>query len=134
MLIGERGKDQSLIEGKEFADHPICICGYPESDGQIMSQFSNEFPGSPGNNDGYDERWKDHSNTQWFPDHTPADILEQPENNMKIFHFTESDRDRISSFCRHDMKLRIRTILSYLTLNLQHSTFPYSTFTLIPSL
>ena len=58
--------------------------------------------GAPGYYNGDDKRGEDHHNTQWFPDKAPADILEYPENDVKIFHLPVLKRDSVN---RHEAKI-----------------------------
>ena len=82
MFICKIAKKNIGIKMQKFADHPIGICRNPDNNGQIMANFAHQFPCSVCNNNSNGQCRKNHGNTQWFPYHTPANIFQQPKNNM----------------------------------------------------
>lgn len=64
IFICVMSKKNFLINAHKLSDHPIRVGADPNSDGKIMTQFRNNMSGSPTDNDGYDESWKDHSDAK----------------------------------------------------------------------
>lgn len=93
MLAGDILIDNALIKMKKFAYHPIGIGGYPKYNSNIMAHLTYILPRTKGDDNGNDQRRKDHCYTQGPPDHAPAYIFKKPENNVKIFHFSIAERD-----------------------------------------
>src|SRR4030095_5825966 len=83
------------IKPKKFADHPIRVCRDPKSNRKIVRQLRFHISCSPCNDDGDAECGKYHCNTQHFPDHAPAYIFKEPENDMHIFHFAKPGRNYV---------------------------------------
>lgn len=67
------------VEYKKFARHPVGVGNDPAANGEVMIKFADEMARTNGDDDGKDQSWKDHGNTQRLPDHAPADIFQQPE-------------------------------------------------------
>ena len=95
---------------KKFADHPVRICRYPEYNGNIVAYFTNVLPGTNGNYDRDDKRWKDHGDTQWPPDHAPADIFKKPEHDVEVFHFAVANGNAVCCLFIHGIFLIIAKI------------------------
>ncbi len=74
-----------------------------------MAEFAHHFSGTPCNDDGYDQCWKDHDDAQWFPDHAPGNVLEQPEDDMQVFHFPVLQGNMVLGFlAAHDVWFGIK--------------------------
>ena len=67
MFISKIANQRPGIKLKEFTDHPIGVGTDPDRDGQVMTEFRHVLSCSPGNNDGNNQGWKNHRNTQWPP-------------------------------------------------------------------
>ena len=63
-----------------------------------MAEFTHHFPGTPCNHNRNNQCRKDHDDAQWFPDHAPCNILEQPENDMHVFHFPVLEWNMVLGF------------------------------------
>ncbi len=98
VLIGIVPKKVLGIEPGKFADHPVTVGGNPDRDGQIVAELAHVLPCSPGNLYGNNQCGDYHDNAQWFPDHAPTDVLEQPENNMEVLHFPVLEWDVVGRF------------------------------------
>ena len=83
---------------KKFADHPVTVSCNPNCNGNIVAKLTHVLPGAPADNNSNDKGRKNHGYSQRFPNHTPAYIFKQPENNMQILHFTKTDGDVIGFF------------------------------------
>ena len=90
MFISVIAKQRHSIKFEKFTDHPIAIGTYPYCYGQIMTNLTHDISCTPCDNDGNEQRREYHRNPQWFPDHTPSYVFEQPKNDMQIFHFSIS--------------------------------------------
>ena len=67
-----------------------------------MRKLCHQMPGAPGYYNRDDKRREYHYNTQGLPDKAPANILKDPENNVKIFHLPVLKRDSVN---RHSAKI-----------------------------
>jgi hypothetical protein len=54
-----------------------------------MTKFAHHPAGAPGYNTRNNEGWQYHGKAKRAPDHAPADIFYEPENDMEIFHSPE---------------------------------------------
>jgi len=88
MLKGNPAINDISVKVQEFADHPVRVRAYPEGNGKIMAQLGYHGAGAVSDDNGYDQRREYHYNAQWFPYQAPADVFQQPENYMEVFHFT----------------------------------------------
>src|SRR4051812_23555865 len=98
MLIGKCTKNMLGIKAGKLTDHPVAVGSYPGSDGQVMAKFTHHLPGTPGNLYGDNQCGNNHYNAQWLPNHAPTDILEQPEYNMEVFHFSVFEWNMVNRF------------------------------------
>lgn len=84
------------VEADELTDHPVRVGGDPDGDREIMTKLRHVLSCSPGDDDGNDQRGKDHRNTQGPPYHTPGYIFEKPEDDVQVFHFAIAERNYIT--------------------------------------
>ncbi len=106
VLIGISAEKGPGVEPKKFADHPVSVGTDPKHDGHIMANFAHQLAGSNGDNDGYDQGREYHQYPQGFPDHTPTDVFEKPENDMQVLHLAETHRDTVHrGMMRHKNRL-----------------------------
>lgn len=83
------------IELHELTDHPVGVGGDPDSDGEVMAEFRYEATRAPRDDDGDDQRGKDHHDAQWLPYHAPGHVLEEPEHDVQVFHLSVSDGNAV---------------------------------------
>ncbi len=60
-----------------------------------MTNLAHELPRPHGNQQGDDQRGEDHCDAKRFPQHAPADILEEPKDNMHVFHFAVAQGNNV---------------------------------------
>ena len=60
MFVSDFAINRNRIKLKEFGNHPVTISAYPDSDSEIMTKFAHNIFGSPGNDDGDNQRWENH--------------------------------------------------------------------------
>jgi len=95
------------VKAQKLANHPVRISRDPERDGQVMDELRKQLAGTVSNHYGHDQGREDHDDAQRFPDHAPANIFQQPKNDVKIFHFTVLKRDAV--FCHVPKIVRFGT-------------------------
>ena len=66
-----------------------------------MAKLTHVLPGTPGDHNGNDKGGEDHRNTQWPPDHTPANIFKKPEYNVEVFHLSVAEGNVIRLLVWH---------------------------------
>ena len=95
MFVAERADERLCVELEELTDHPVRVGTDPESDGEVMTELRHVLPGSPGNDDGNDQRGKYHCYAKRLPYHAPRYVFKKPEYDMQVFHLPVTERDGI---------------------------------------
>ena len=84
-----------FIKMKELADHPIGVGNDPEHDCEVVVELGFDLPVLPRNKNGYRKCRDNHGEAEWFDQCTPANVLDEPENDVKVFCNAIAFRDDI---------------------------------------
>jgi hypothetical protein len=99
--IEEDGSDWSAgIVKEKFTCHPDRITQNPTGNCQIVKQFAAQVSAFPAQIKSKKHCGQNHQHTQGLIQHQPAEILEQPEYNMKVLFGPELQRGHSHSFKR----------------------------------
>lgn len=102
VFVTDISVNRHFIETEKFGDHPVGICRNPENNSQVMANLTHVPAGSYRYQDGKEQGREYHGDTQRFPEHTPADVFKQPENNMQVFHPAVADGDGVGLYVSHE--------------------------------
>jgi hypothetical protein len=110
MLVSNTPDYNIFIEMKKLTDHPVCIGCDPKDYGKVVTQLRHKLSCSYRDHDSNDQCGKDHGDAKRFPDQAPANVFDEPEYNVEIFHSSERDRDTVARFRSHLMLFWMRNI------------------------
>ena len=93
--------NEIFIPLKELSNHPGAIGCDPEINRQVVNQFTGYFPGLISDQYSYREGGNDHDQCRVFKIYSPADVFDQPQQNVKVFYLTVFVRNMVDFLLLH---------------------------------
>lgn len=86
---------QAVISREKLCKHPIRISRYPENYGNVVQQFAFNVARLPRDKQGRGNGGDYHDKPKGFPEHNPAQVFKQPENNVQVLGLAVAGRDGV---------------------------------------